>query len=55
MKETEVEMILQRARELHPDASPRVISDNGPQFIANDFKAYIRLTLQRSPKGTQLC
>ena len=44
MKETEVEMILQRARELHPDASPRVISDNGPQFIANDFKTYIRLT-----------
>jgi putative transposase len=24
--------------------SPRIISDNGPQFIAGDFKKYIRLT-----------
>jgi transposase InsO family protein len=38
-----VETILQRARERHPDARPRVISDNGPQFIAKDFKEFIRL------------
>lgn len=34
MREADVETILQRARELFPDATPRVISDNGPQLIA---------------------
>jgi transposase InsO family protein len=34
MTETDVECILQRARELHPGVQPRVITDNGPQFIA---------------------
>ena len=43
MKESEVELILQRAREKFPDVSPRIISDNGPQFIAKDFKEFIRL------------
>ena len=33
-----METILQRAREEFPDARPRIISDNGPQFIAKDFK-----------------
>jgi len=27
-----------------PDAEPRIISDNGPQFIAKDFKEFIRLS-----------
>ena len=31
-------------RELHPTASPRVISDNGPQFIARDFHQFIRIS-----------
>jgi transposase InsO family protein len=43
MKESEVEIILQRAREKFPHASPRIISDNGPQFIAKDFKEFIRI------------
>lgn len=43
MKEWEVEIILQRARERYPDAHPRIISDNGPQFLARDFKEFIRL------------
>lgn len=43
MKEKEVELIVQRAREKHPGASPRVISDNGPQFMAKDFKEFIRV------------
>jgi putative transposase len=43
MKEVDVETIVQRAREKHPDARPRIISDNGPQFIARDFKVFIRL------------
>jgi len=42
MKEADVEIILQRAREKHPEARPRIISDNGPQFIARDFKEFIR-------------
>ena len=37
MKEAEVEIILQRAKEKHPEAAPRIISDNGPQFVARDF------------------
>ena len=43
MKEIDVEQIFQRAREKFPGARPRIISDNGPQFIAKDFKAFIRL------------
>jgi transposase InsO family protein len=43
MTEADVEIILQRARELFPDARPRIISDNGPQFIARDFKEFIAL------------
>lgn len=43
MTECDVECILQRARELVPDARPRIISDNGPQFIAKDFKEFIRI------------
>jgi len=43
MKEADVEVVLQRARERFPDARPRIISDNGPQFIAKDFKEFIRL------------
>lgn len=43
MREQDVEIILQAAREKFPEAFPRIISDNGPQFIARDFKAFIRL------------
>ena len=43
MKEEEIETILQRAREKFPGENPRIISDNGPQFVAKDFKEFIRL------------
>lgn len=43
MEEIDVEIILQAAREKFPDAKPRIISDNGPQFIAKDFKHFVRL------------
>ena len=43
MTTADVETVLQRAREQYPDARPRIISDNGPPFIARDFKAFIRL------------
>ena len=44
MKEADVERILERAREKYPEAKPRMISDNGPQFIARDFKEFIRIS-----------
>lgn len=44
MKENEIEIILQRAKERFPQATPRVISDNGSQFVAKDFKEFIRLS-----------
>jgi putative transposase len=44
MTEADVELVLLRAREQYPNERPRVITDNGPQFIAKDFKEFIRLT-----------
>jgi putative transposase len=44
MKEAEVETVVQRALEKFPGVTPRIISDNGPQFIARDFKEFVRLT-----------
>jgi transposase InsO family protein len=44
MTEPEVECICERAREKFPGEHPRIISDNGPQFIARDFKEYVRVT-----------
>lgn len=43
MRELDVEIVIQRAREKFADVSPRIISDNGPQFIAKDFKEFIRI------------
>jgi transposase InsO family protein len=42
MREQDVELVLARAMEKHPGVQPRIISDNGPQFIAKDFKEFIR-------------
>ena len=44
MTEADIEIILQSAKEKYADAKPRVISDNGPQFIARDFKEFIRIS-----------
>jgi putative transposase len=43
MHEADVEVLLQKALEKFPGARPRIISDNGPQFVARDFKHFIRL------------
>jgi putative transposase len=43
MEETDVETVVQRALEKYPGTKPRIISDNGPQFVARDFKEFIRL------------
>jgi transposase InsO family protein len=44
MTEADIEIILQRAKERFPNEKPRIISDNGPQFIAKDFKEFIRIS-----------
>lgn len=44
MKESDVEIVLQKAREKFPGVKPRIITDNGSQFIAKDFKEFIRLS-----------
>lgn len=43
MEESDVETIIQRAREAYPGETPRIITDNGPQFLAKDFKEFIRI------------
>ena len=43
MREVDIEVILARAKEKYSEAKPRIISDNGPQFIARDFKEFIRI------------
>lgn len=44
MTEADVTLVIQRARELFPGTHPRIISDNGPQFIAKDFKEFVRVS-----------
>ena len=39
----DVEIIVQRALAAFPEARPRIISDNGPQVVAKDFKTFIRV------------
>jgi putative transposase len=44
MTECDTEIVIQRAREKYPNARPRIITDNGPQFIAKEFKEFIRMS-----------
>ena len=44
MRESDVEIVIQRAREKFPGVNPRIISDRGPQFVAKEFKEFIRLS-----------
>jgi len=44
MKAADIERILERAKQKYPEARPRIISDNRPQFIARDFKEFIRIS-----------
>ena len=43
MKEFDTEIVVQRALEKYPGEHPRIITDNGPQFVSRDFKQFIRL------------
>jgi putative transposase len=42
MEQIDVETIVQRAREKFPGEHPRIITDNGSQFLAKQFKEFIR-------------
>lgn len=42
MSEYDVQITLQRAMEKFPAARPRLITDNGSQFVCKDFKEYLR-------------
>jgi putative transposase len=44
MTEADIEIILELAKDLHPVAKPRIISDNGGLFIAKDFKEFSRIS-----------
>lgn len=43
MTERDVETIVRRGLERYPGQRPRIISDNGPQFVAKEFQAFVRL------------
>lgn len=43
MQEYDVQITIQRALEKFPDASPRIISDNGSQYISKDFNDFVKL------------
>jgi len=42
MTERDVQLTIELAKEKYPLARPRIISDNGSQFISKDFKEFIR-------------
>lgn len=43
MEGLNAEILTMRAKELYPEASPRIISDNGGQFISKDFRELVAL------------
>ena len=44
MKEADLEIVIERAKAVYPQARPRIISDNGPQYVSHDFHEFIRLS-----------
>lgn len=42
MTEYDVEIVLQRALEKHHGDKPKIISDNGSQYISKDFQVYLK-------------
>jgi transposase InsO family protein len=44
MTEADLEVVIERAKALYPQARPRLISDNGPQYVSRDFREFVRLS-----------
>jgi len=44
MQEYDVQITIQRALEKFPNVKPRIISDNGSQYISKDFAQFIKLS-----------
>lgn len=42
MTEYDVELTIQRALEKYPNEHPKLISDNGPQYISRDFEKFLK-------------
>lgn len=42
MTEFDVELVLQRALEKYPGKHPKLITDNGSQYISKDFQVYLK-------------
>ena len=57
MRAADMEIMLERAKENYPEGRPRVISENGPQFSARDFREFIRISgmthVRTSPSNPQ--
>jgi len=43
MQEYDVQIVIQRALEKYPGVKPRIITDNGSQYISKDFAEYLKL------------
>jgi len=43
MQEFDVQITIQKALEKHPGVKPRLITDNGSQYISKDFAEYLKL------------
>jgi transposase InsO family protein len=43
MQEYDVELTVQKAIERYPEARPRLITDNGSQFVSKDFTEFLKL------------
>lgn len=42
MTEFDIEIVLQKAIEKYPEHKPKLITDNGSQYISNDFKYFLK-------------
>jgi len=42
MTSKDAQIVLQRAREAYPDAHPKIISDNGKQFVGREFTSLLK-------------
>jgi len=43
MEEYDVQMTIERALEKFPSEKPRLISDNGSQYVSRDFAEFLRM------------